>query len=88
VYLIYVAMGLYGFLEGGEYYIYPICLRELIGRMSIFCVFVVSLGFFLLSFWGFLGLPFSFWVVALFGSGVFFVPFVCSLSCPRSFFAY
>ena len=72
MYLIYVAMGLYGFLEGGEYYIYPICLRELIGRMSISYVSVVSLGLFLLSFWGFLGLLFSFWVVG-------FIRFWCLL---------
>lgn len=72
MYLIYVAMGLYGFLEGGEYYIYPICLRELIGRMSIFLCFCGVFGLFLLSFWGFLGLPFSFWVVG-------FIRFWCLL---------
>lgn len=42
-----------------------------------FCLFGVFLGFF-----------FLFGSLALFGFGVFFVPFVCSLSCPRSFLAY
>ena len=64
--------GYMAFWRGGEYYIYPICLRELIGRMSISYVSVVSLGFFLLSFWGFLGFLFSFRVVG-------FIRFWCLL---------